>query len=319
MTRAFRFSAPMPRLGQSPSRWRDEVRRIEDLGFSSLSVSDHFTRGWKMEPVVVMTAAAEATMSLRVLSLVFGNDYRHPIILHKSMATLDVLSEGRVEIGLGAGWMLDDYRAANLPFDPAPERVQRLEEAAVVLKGLFDQDPFTFRGKHYQVEDLDGLPKPVQRPHPPLLVGGGGKRVLEVAARVADIIGINPSQRAGAVTSFEALDQTVHRVGEKVAWVDEVLREAGRSIDDVELQIRLLSSHVSRSSDQARTMLTALAERMAVSPAILEHSPALLYGTVEQCVEALEERRERFGISYVNLTSENVEDVAPIVARLAGT
>jgi probable F420-dependent oxidoreductase len=265
-----------------------------------------------------MTAAAEVTTSLRVLSLVFGNDYRHPVVLHKSMATLDVLSEGRVEIGLGAGWMLEDYQAANLPYDPAPHRVERLEEAALVLNGLFSQDPFSFRGKHYQIEELDGLPKPFQHPHPPLLIGGGGRRVLEVAARVADIVGINPSQPAGAVDSYEALDQTFERVGEKVAWVHEVLRREGRSVDDVELQIRLLSSCVSRSSEQARTMLTALAERMGVSLALLERSPALLYGTVEQCVEALEERRERLGISYVNLTAGNVEDMAPIVARLRG-
>jgi probable F420-dependent oxidoreductase len=309
----------MPRLDQSPALWRDDVRRIEDLGFSSVSVSDHFTRGWTMEPVVVMTAAAEVTISLRVLSLVFGNDYRHPVMLHKSMATLDVLSEGRVEIGLGAGWMRDDYRAANLPYDPAPMRVERLEEAALVLNGLFGQDPFTFRGKHYQIEALEGLPKPYQRPHPPLLIGGGGRRVLEVAARVADIVGINPSQRAGAVTSLEALDQTFDRVAEKVAWVREVLESGRRSIGDVELQIRLLSSCVTRSSKQARTMLTGLAERMAVNPALLERSPALLYGTVEQCVEALQERRERLGISYVNLTGGNIEELAPIVARLRGT
>jgi probable F420-dependent oxidoreductase len=318
VTKAFRFSAPMPRLDQPPARWRDEVRRIEDLGFSSVSVSDHFTRGWRMEPVVVMTAAAAATERLRVLSLVFANDYRHPVILHKSMANLDVLSEGRVEIGLGAGWMHDDYRAANLPYDSPAVRVARLEESALVMKDLFGPDPVTFHGTHYQVDALDGLPKPVQKPHPPLLIGGGRRRVLTVAAKLADIIGINPSQAPGQVTSFEALDQTADRVAQKVAWTRAALTAAGRPVDAPELQIRLLGAHVSSSASEAETALGRLAERLRTAPAVLQESPALLYGSVEQCVEALQERRERFGISYVNLTG-NVDDLAPIVARLSGT
>ena len=316
--KAFRFSAPMPRLDHSPARWRDEVRRIEDLGFSSVSVADHFTQGWCMEPVVVMTAAAAATERLRVLSLVFANDYRHPVILHKSMANIDVLSEGRLEIGLGAGWMLDDYRAASLPYDPAAVRVSRLEEAALVMKGLFGPAPLTFYGKHYQIEDLDGLPKPVRKPHPPLLIGGGGRRVLTVAAELADIIGINPSQRPGHVTTFEALDQTADRVAQKVAWVREALKAAGRTVDEPELQIRLLGVRITSTAAEARTGLARLAERLHTTPAVLEQSPALLYGTVGQCVEALQERRERFGISYVNLTG-SLDDLAPIVTKLSGT
>jgi len=307
MTRAFRFSAPMPRLDQPPARWRDEVRRIEDLGFSSVSVADHFSQGWSMEPVVVMTAAAAATERLRVLSLVFANDYRHPVLLHKSMANLDVLSDGRVELGLGAGWMLDDYRAANLPYDSAAVRVGRLEESARVMKGLFGPSPFTFHGKHYQVDALDGLPKPIQKPHPPLLIGGGRRQVLTVAAELADIIGINPSQRPGHVTPFEALDQTADRVAQKVAWTRAALTAAGRPVDAPELQIRLLGGALAR-----------LAERQGTAPTVLQESPALLYGSVEQCVEALQERRERFGISYVNLTG-SLDDLAPIVARLSGT
>jgi probable F420-dependent oxidoreductase len=326
LARPFRFSVPMPRLDQAAARWRDEVRRIEDLGFSSISVSDHFTQGWVMEPIVAMTAAAEVTQRLRVLSLVFGNDYRHPVMLHKSMATLDVLSEGRVEIGLGAGWMLSDYDTANLAYDPAPVRVDRLEESAKVLKGLFGPTPYSLQGRHYRISGLEGLPKPVQRPHPPLLIGGGGKRVLSVAAQLADIVGINPGQRPdvisgkqlGVIVPSEVVDQTAERVDRKVGWVRTAATAAGRSMEGIELQIRLLSCHLSSSASDARASLVRISDELRVEPAVLEGSPALLHGSVEQCVEALQERRERFGISYVNLKGD-VGKAARIVARLAGT
>src|SRR4051812_38856380 len=171
MSHEFRFSTAMPRLTRSVSAWRAELRRIEDLGYWSVAISDHFTRGWVMEPLVAMTAAAEATSTLRVLPLVLGNDYRHPVLLHKALATLDVLSGGRVEIGLGAGWMDSDYAAANIPFDPPGVRVDRLAEWVQVITGLFGREPLFFCGKHYQISDLEGLPKPVQVPHPPLLIG----------------------------------------------------------------------------------------------------------------------------------------------------
>src|SRR5256885_1042012 len=188
----------MPRLEGSAAAWRDGVRRIESLGFDTVSVSDHFTRGWVMEPTAAMLAAAEATERLRVLSLVLGNDYRHPVLLHKTMATIDLLSDGRLELGLGAGWMRSDYDAAGLPYDPPAVRLDRLRESLHLLKGLFGPDPLTFHGTHYRITSLDGLPKPVQRPHPPLLVGGGGKRVLGLAAREADIVSVHCNLRHGA-------------------------------------------------------------------------------------------------------------------------
>jgi probable F420-dependent oxidoreductase len=314
--RPFRFLAPMPRLDQPAGRWRDAVRRIEDLGFATVSISDHFTRGWVMEPVVAMTAAAAATDRLRVLSLVLGNDYRHPVLVHKAMATLDVLSEGRVEIGLGAGWMRSDYQAAGLPYDEPAARIERLEESVVVLKGLFGPGPLTFDGAHYRIDGLDGLPKPVQRPHPPLLVGGGGCRVLSVAGRHADIVSVNPSLRDGVVTAELLEDATAERIDQKVGWVREAAAAAGRRPDEVELQLNLLVCQVTGGAGQASRAVSSLAG--GADPGLLEKSPAVLHGSVAQCVEALQERRERFGISYVNLGGE-VEAAAPIVARLAGT
>jgi probable F420-dependent oxidoreductase len=315
--RPFRFLTPMPRLDQPAGRWKDAVRRIEDLGFATVSISDHFTRGWVMEPVVAMTAAAAATERLRVLSLVLANDYRHPVLLHKAMATLDVLSGGRVEIGLGAGWMLSDYRAAGIPYDEPAVRIQRLEESVGILKGLFGPSPLTFCGRHYRIDHLEGLPKPVQQPHPPLLIGGGGRRVLSVAGRHADIVSVNPSLRVGAVTSELLLDATAERIDQKVAWVREAAATAGRQPNDIELQLNLLICRVTNRTGRVSEVVSSLASS-ATDPRLLEESPAVLAGTIEQCVEALQERRERFGISYVNLGSD-LEAVAPIVDRLAGT
>src|SRR5688572_16321193 len=157
MLRPFRFAVSMPGLNRPPAQWRDEVRRIEDLGFSTVSISDHFTGGWAMDPIVAMTVAAEATSSLRVQSMVLCNDFRHPVLLHKSMANLDVFSGGRVELGLGAGWLRDDHDAAGLAFDPPGVRLTRLAEAIEVVTGLFGDGPVTYQGKHYQVTALDGL------------------------------------------------------------------------------------------------------------------------------------------------------------------
>jgi probable F420-dependent oxidoreductase len=314
----FRFIAPMPRLDRPAGEWRDALRRIEDLGFSTVSISDHFTRGWMMEPLVAMTAAAEATERLRVLSLVLGNDYRHPVMLHKAMATLDVLSQGRVEVGLGAGWMLSDYQAAGIPYDPPGVRVDRLEESVAVLKGLFGPAPYSFIGKHYQLSELDGLPKPVQRPHPPLLVGGGGQRVLSIAGRGADIVGIGPSYAAGVLTPDLALDLLPERVDRKLAWVRAAAGAAGRSLDHLELQLSLVLCRVSRSRGELASWRSSVAAGADADPALLERSLGVLSGDVEQCVDVLVERRERYGFNYLNLGAD-VEAVAPIVERLAGT
>jgi len=271
-----------------------------------------------MEPVVAMTAAAAATERLRVLSLVLANDYRHPLLVHKAMATLDVLSGGRVEIGLGAGWMLSDYQAAGIPYDEPAARIQRLEESVGILKGLFSPTPLTFPGRrHYRINHLEGLPKPVQQPHPPLLIGGGGRQVLSMAGRHADIVSVNPSLRVGVVTSELLLDATAERIDQKVAWVREAAAAAGRPLDDLELQLNLLICRVTNRTGRISEAVSSLAGG-AADPKLLEESPAVLAGSVSQCVEALQERRERFGISYVNLGS-NLEAVAPIVDRLAGT
>ena len=318
MTRPFRFIAPAPRLTGDPARWRAEVRRIEDLGFSTLSVGDHLGQGWVLEPVTAMTVAAEATDRLRVLSLALANDYRHPVVLHKSIAGLDVFSGGRVELGIGAGWMTSDYEAAGISMDPPGVRIERLEESLEILTGLFGADPVTFTGRHYEVRGLDGLPKPVQQPRPPLLVGGGGRRMLSLAARVADIVGVHCALPRGVQDEAAVADLAADHIDEKVRWVHESAVAAGRRPDDLELQFTVYHCDVLGSRHAGTPNRSSFASLMAAAPELLADSPAVLVGDVEKCVDTLLERRERYGFSYLNL-GHAIESVAPIVARLSGT
>jgi len=318
MTHPFRFIAPMPRLTEPIARWRDEVRRIEELGFSSVSVSEHITHGWTMEPLTVMTAAATATERLRVLSLLLTNDFRHPAVLHKAAATIDVLSGGRLELGIGAGWMADDYAATGLAFDAPTERIDRLRESVEVIRLLFGPEPVDYEGRHYRIAGLEGLPKPVQRPHPPIMLGGGGPAMLRLAASVADIVGIHARLPHGSLTSAEAADLGAERIDEKVGWVRTAARSAGRDADSIELQFSVYLVSVSDSRRSERATVSSFAELLRTDPELAAGSPAVLTGSVEACVERLQERRERFGFSYWNLGGD-VDAVAPIVARLAGT
>ena len=244
MTRPFRFTAPMPRLAQPISRWQDQIRRIEDLGFSSVSISEHLTGGWVMEPLTALTAAAGATERLRLLTLLLSNDYRHPVLLHKAAATLDVVSGGRLELGIGAGWLAMDYEASGIAFDPPATRIARLAEAVEVIDGLFTAERLTYAGNHYSIKDLEGLPKPAQQPRPPIMIGGGGRRILELAARLADIVGVHCRLNLGAPGAEAVADLSAERVSEKVGWVRAAAAAAGRAPDEIELQFSTYLVHV---------------------------------------------------------------------------
>jgi probable F420-dependent oxidoreductase len=289
------------------------VRRVEDLGFHGVAVSDHFTRGWVMDPIVAMTVAAEATTTLRVLSLVLGNDYRHPVMLHKSLATLDALSGGRVDVGIGAGWMPSDYHAAGIRLDRPGVRIDRLAESIVVLKGLFGEKPLTYEGSHYRITELDGLPKPAQTPHPPILVGGGGRRVLELAGSLADIVGVNASMRPGAASDTAVTDLTEDRVAEKLDWARTAAVTAGRRPEDLDYQLSILSLDVT-DVPGASPWTSSLAAGVT-DPDVLADSPAVLHGAAAHCAELLLERRERLGINHVHLGGD-LTAAAAVIARV---
>src|SRR6202453_617179 len=202
----FRFAAQLSKAPGGTARdWAEQARRAEELGYSALLMPDHF--GDQLAPGPALAAAAAATTTLRVGSLVFGNDYRHPFVLAKETATLDVLSEGRLELSLGAGWMKTDYEEAGLTYDTPRVRVERFEEAVQVLQGLLRTDgPFSFDGAYYQVHEHSLLPRPVQKPGPPLIIGGGGKRVLSFAARHPDIVSLHVHLREGTGGAETAAD-----------------------------------------------------------------------------------------------------------------
>jgi probable F420-dependent oxidoreductase len=263
------------------------ARRIEELGYSTATMPDHFTP--QLAPMPALQAIADATSTLRVGALVFDNDYKHPVVLAKELATMDLLSEGRVEVGLGAGWMATDYQQSGIAYDSPKVRVDRFEEAITVIKGCFAPGPFSFEGTHYQITNYDATPAPIQQPGPPLLIGGGGKRVLTIAAREADIIGINATLTAGEVGPDAFATMTADAVATKVQIVHEA---AGNRLDQIEMNIRVFMATV--TNDAAGT-ISGLAQMLAVEPEMIENSPFALIGTVEQIVEKLIERRERVG------------------------
>jgi len=267
----------------------------------------------QLAPVPALMLAATATTTLRIGTLVFDNDYKHPIVLAKECATLDLLSDGRLEIGIGAGWLRTDYEQAGMPYDPPGVRVARCEEAIAVLKGHFGDGPFSFEGEHYTITGHDGTPKPVQKPHPPLLIGGGARRMLTIAGREADIVGINPSMRAGAITAEGVRDIVADNVDQKIGWVRE---GAGARFDRIELQCR---AFIAQITDDAVGLANMMAPGFGLTAAEALAMPIALAGSVQQCIETLQARRERWGFSYVVFGPEHVEPFAPVVAALAGT
>jgi probable F420-dependent oxidoreductase len=251
-----------------------------------------------------------------------GVDYRHPVLVHRMAATLDVVSEGRLELGLGAGWMRADYDAAGLSYDPPGARIDRLTEAIAIVKGLFSGEAVTFKGTHYVIDGLVGVPTAVQRPHPPLLIGGGGRRMLRLAGREADIVGVNANLRAGDIGTHSVLDVSWEGMADKVAWAREGAVGAGRDPDAIELSMAQWLLHVDDSRRVTDAMLTKLGSRLRVDPEWLEAAPGVVVGSVSRCVEKLEELRERLGISYIQVHAGprgvDLEPVAPVIAALSG-
>jgi probable F420-dependent oxidoreductase len=308
----------MPSIAQPPSQFRDALARIEEIGFDSVAVSEHLSLGWRMEPFTALLLAAQANSRLRLLTLVLSNDFRHPAILHKLAASVDMVSGGRLELGLGAGWMSDDYAATGLRFDASSVRIARLGESIRVLKGLFGPEPCSFDGQYYKISCLDGQPKPVQKPHPPFLIGGGGRKVLSLAAAEADIVGIHCNLGSAALGQSAVGDLALDRISEKVDWVRRQALGAGRSLDSLELQLSIYLCHVTSSASTAHGATSVFSDLIRADPKLVESSPAVLIGSVQQCIDTLRERRERLGISYIKLGG-NLDALAPIVSRLAGT
>jgi len=308
--RRFRFGVQLAGAS-SGAAWAATARRVEADGYATLFMPDHFDDQWA--PVPAMAAAAAATTTLRIASLVLDNDYRHPVVLAKEAATLDVLSDGRLELGLGAGWQRRDYDQSGIAFDDATTRVDRLAEALAVIKGLLGDGRYSFTGRHYTVTDLIGTPHPVQRPHPPIIVGGGARRVLTVAGREADIVGINFDLRTGAIGPEIGPSGTEAATAAKVKWVRDA---AGSRFDQLELSVRVYLAVV---TDQREQVAAGIATGFGLTPEEALGTPHFLVGSIDQIVDDLVRRREELGLSYVVFSGGALDDMAPVVARLAGT
>jgi probable F420-dependent oxidoreductase len=289
----------------------DTAREAEALGYSTMFVPDHFDEG--LGPIAAMATAASVTTTLNVGALVFDCDFRHPAVLARELATIDVLSEGRLEVGLGAGWKRLDYERSGIPMDPPKVRVDRMIEHTAVLQGLFSDAPVTFDGTHYKITDLDGTPKPFRPGGPPILIGGGGRRVLRFAGRTAAIVGVNASIHSGEIDTAAAHDAMPERIDEKVAWVRE---GAGARFDDLELNAWLAVAEV---TDDSAEFAEGLGSVFAADPKDVLASPLTLVGSPSEIADRLRERRERWGYSYTVIPHDKARAFAPVVSELTGT
>jgi probable F420-dependent oxidoreductase len=306
--RQFRFAVQLSSAPEGKA-WREIARKIEQLGYSALFMPDHFGDQWA--PLVGLTVAAEATTTLRVGSLVFDNDYRHPVVLAKEIATLDLVSEGRVEFGLGAGWMTTDYDESGIPLDRPGTRIDRMVEGLRIMKDLWVDGSSTRSGDHYTVTKAHGLPKP-HRGCPPIIIGGGGKRVLSIAAREADVVGVNPSLAAGVVGPEVALSAKAERYRERIQWVRDA---AGERFDKLEFQVLTFFVQIVPNRGE---VLANLAPLFGVTADEAGEIPLVLIGSVDEICQTLTRRREDLGLNYWVIHEPEIEAFAPVVARLAG-
>jgi len=302
----FRFAVQQG-SAESGEAWAALARRAESLGYDVLVMPDHLGR--QLSPFAALAAAAAATTRLRVGAFVFANDYRHPLILAREAATLDLLSGGRFEMGLGAGWMTSDYRQLGMTYDPAPRRVDRLEEAIPLVKRLLAGETVTHRGEHYRLDRASVGVATVQKPRPPLAIGGGGPRMLRLAAREAEIVGLVPGFSAHGRPLVRQATETA--TAEKVALIRQA---AGNRFERLELNLWLGDAGLTGSGNSLLGSVAAAARWAATA---LYGSPYVLYGTLNSAREQLQRRRDKHGISYYTIPSHAMESMAPLVEALA--
>lgn len=311
----------------SGADWRDQARAAESLGYSALHLADHVVGPGpalaatnhpvqNLSPIPAMAVAAEVTSTLKVGCRVFCTDYRNPVMLAKDLATLDMFSDGRLEVGLGAGWLQGEYEAIGIPFDRAGVRIDRFEETLAVIRACFGPGEVDVQGSHVHAVGFEGVPKPATRGNsalPPLMIGGGSKRMLGVAGREADIVSVNFDNSSGKIGAAGVGSSTAELTVSKIGWIRD---GAGERFDDIEIEIgayfTVITDHRAPTLDKMGPMLGLSAEQFG------EH-PHALVGSVDAICEQIIQRRDTFGINYITVGRSVMEAFAPVVARLAGS
>jgi probable F420-dependent oxidoreductase len=313
--------------GATATELIETAKSAEQHGFSSIALNDHFTS--TVAPLLGLQAMAAATRHIRIATAVLNQDLRHPAVLAKELATLDVLSGGRLELGLGAGWVRADYDQSGIPFDSAAERIARLEENIDILQGLFTDGHCNFAGRHYSVTGLDGTPKPVQPGGPPIMIGGGGRKILSMAARRADIVQV---LGASFGTSGAVVDNlSSFRVEAFEQRLDWIATAAGDRFSEIELSLMLvfiaITDNVEKTAKGFLDFLTATVSRYGgevgdvdVKLQTLLDSPVLAIGTLDEVCKKITRVHDELGFSYFVMPYGSApQNLAPIVAHLAGT
>jgi probable F420-dependent oxidoreductase len=322
-TRPFRFGL-QAFAADTATEWKELARRVESLGFSTLFTCDHYFgpgsvsddsahRPVDLSPIVPLAVAAAVTTSLRVGCRVFSCDFHHPVVLAKECATLDLLSDGRMEIGLGAGWVKAEYDGMGIPMEPAGRRIDKLSDYITLMRAQFTGEDIAVDTPHVKVSGFAGRPVPVQQPHPPIMIGGGSRRILGLAGREADIVSINFNNAPGKLGPASFAAAGPEATMQKLAWIRD---GAGDRFDRIEIETSAMSVAIDSNPEPARR---EMADRVGVSTQELDGNPHVLIGTVDEVCDRLRERRERYGISYVTVAHRNMDQFAPVVARLAGT
>jgi probable F420-dependent oxidoreductase len=304
----FRFGIQL-RNAANGSAWRDLARKAEDLGYSTLFLPDHFEEAWN--PTVPLTVAAEVTTKLNVGALVYDNDYRHPLTLARDVAAMDVFSEGRVEFGLGAGWMTTDYEQSGIVLDRPGVRIDRMIEAIECMNRLWTDDRASFAGEHYTLTGATCQPRPFTPGGPPLIIGGGGKKVLTAAAKYASIVGVNPELSSGVGGIEAAKTAVAERYQERIGWIREA---AGERFASIELQVL---GQIEQVVPNRLEVAAQLAPAFGLTPEEALEMPIVLVGTVDEICADLVARRDKYGFSYIVV--HDMDAFAPVVAKLAGT
>ena len=307
-SRPFRFAFSVNHMPPTVKEWRDAVLMADDLGYSQVILGDHVGEA-RYSSMVAFAAAAGFSSSLRFGTIVFNNDFRHPVMVAKDAATLDHMTEGRYQLGLGAGWMTSDYTSTGIARDPGRVRIARLEESVKIIKGLFGDGPVSFDGEHYQISDLEGLPKPVQS-RLPIFIGGGTRALLTMAGREADIVGLQPVHRGGSRGGGPELSSEA--LGQRSAWVKE--GAAGR-YDEIELHLLVHGIAVATTAAAGAEKISA---RFGLTPEEALVSPYLLLGPVEKIAEDLLGLREKYDLSYFSIRYATAPEFAPVLSILAG-